>query len=240
MTTDAQIAANRRNARRSTGPKTAEGKKRSRMNRWKHGLTARLICMDHEQLEEFEEYRYHMRVSMQLSTDLEEELAERIIVASWKRRRLEAMEKHVMHFFTTDDFRVAEFDVLLRYRGSIERELHKCIADLDRMQKNRNRRLQILAEERAVDASNHDYRMATPFNLKRVASLVMGEYMRAIHANLQPPPAPAGRKERPKATTRSAHDETNPISPETPATTGAAAVEEAAPTTRCEPELAVA
>ncbi|MGE3852973.1 MAG: hypothetical protein AB7K09_14610, partial [Planctomycetota bacterium] len=94
--------------------------------------------------------------------------------------------------------------------------------------------------ERAVDASNHDYRMATPFNLKRVAALVMGEYMRAIHANLQPP-APAGRKERPKATTtRSAHDESNPISPETPATTGAETDEEAAPTTRCEPELAVA
>ena len=40
MATLKQIAANRANAERSTGPRTRAGKARSRLNSWKHGLTA--------------------------------------------------------------------------------------------------------------------------------------------------------------------------------------------------------
>src|SRR3954468_19256610 len=38
-TSDARIQANRRNAQKSTGPKTASGKEQSRRNALKHGLT---------------------------------------------------------------------------------------------------------------------------------------------------------------------------------------------------------
>jgi hypothetical protein len=41
MSTQKQIAANRRNGALSRGPKTAAGKNRSRYNAWKHGLAAR-------------------------------------------------------------------------------------------------------------------------------------------------------------------------------------------------------
>ena len=41
MATPAQIAANRRNAQRSTGPKTEEGKRRCSQNARKHGLSSR-------------------------------------------------------------------------------------------------------------------------------------------------------------------------------------------------------
>jgi hypothetical protein len=39
MTSDRQIAANRRNAARSTGPTTAQGKARASRNSWRHGLS---------------------------------------------------------------------------------------------------------------------------------------------------------------------------------------------------------
>jgi hypothetical protein len=42
---DAQIAANRRNSARSTGPKTPEGKEKSRQNAYKHGLTGAGIVL---------------------------------------------------------------------------------------------------------------------------------------------------------------------------------------------------
>ena len=40
MATDRQIAANRRNARRSTGPRSGAGRKRSGRNSFRHGLAA--------------------------------------------------------------------------------------------------------------------------------------------------------------------------------------------------------
>ena len=42
MASKRQIAANRRNARKSTGPRSSAGKKRTSRNSYRHGLTARL------------------------------------------------------------------------------------------------------------------------------------------------------------------------------------------------------
>jgi hypothetical protein len=43
MTSDRQILANRRNSKKSTGPRTESGKKRVRANALKHGLSARTL-----------------------------------------------------------------------------------------------------------------------------------------------------------------------------------------------------
>ena len=51
---EAQILANRRNAERSTGPKTVEGKERSRANALKHGLTGAGVALTIEDAAEVE------------------------------------------------------------------------------------------------------------------------------------------------------------------------------------------
>ncbi len=54
MASERQIAANRANSKKSTGPKTYRGKARSAMNATTHGLTSKTIAMLHEDSIEFE------------------------------------------------------------------------------------------------------------------------------------------------------------------------------------------
>jgi hypothetical protein len=54
MTTWRQIAANRHNAEKSTGPRTEAGKRRSRRNALRHGLCAETVV---EILEDVEDYK---------------------------------------------------------------------------------------------------------------------------------------------------------------------------------------
>ena len=56
MTTFRQIAANRRNARKSTGPATEEGKQRSRCNAVRHGLTAETVIGALEDAEDYQDF----------------------------------------------------------------------------------------------------------------------------------------------------------------------------------------
>jgi hypothetical protein len=48
MASERQIAANRRNAQRSTGPRSASGAKRSSQNAYRHGLAKRISTVDFE------------------------------------------------------------------------------------------------------------------------------------------------------------------------------------------------
>src|SRR3954468_7214301 len=50
IVSEARLAANRRNAQRSTGPKTQEGKQRSRANALKHGLCASVVVAEDARL----------------------------------------------------------------------------------------------------------------------------------------------------------------------------------------------
>ena len=51
MASDAQIQANQENAKKSTGPKTVEGKQRSSMNAMTHGIFAQIPILQGEDRE---------------------------------------------------------------------------------------------------------------------------------------------------------------------------------------------
>ena len=53
MATQAQIDANRKNARKSTGPKSQPGKDKTRFNGLKHGLRAEQVVLPGEDPAEF-------------------------------------------------------------------------------------------------------------------------------------------------------------------------------------------
>ncbi|MGE3852870.1 MAG: hypothetical protein AB7K09_14095 [Planctomycetota bacterium] len=177
----ARTEANRRNARRSTGPRTAAGKQRSSVNRWRHGLTAARVVAPDEDPAAYDAYRHDMRIAMDPANALEEDLVERITVAGWKRRRIEAREQQLMENAGSDDphdhnKEQRDFDNLLRYRRVIDREYHTCIVDLDRMQKNRDRRNRIEAEGAVAELSEKEPSMRTPFGMKQWAAFTMAMY----------------------------------------------------------------
>ena len=87
MTTEAQVATNRLNAQKSTGPRTAEGKAAVAQNAVKHGLRAQAVVLPGEEPDQYD--RYHQEMMDQLHPeDLPEtDLAERIVGLTWRLRR---------------------------------------------------------------------------------------------------------------------------------------------------------
>ena len=92
MASVAQIQANRLNAQRSTGPRTAAGKERASHNALKHGLLAREAVIQGEDPEEFERYRQWMLESLAPAGAVEAMLAERVVGLSWRLRRAERLQ----------------------------------------------------------------------------------------------------------------------------------------------------
>jgi hypothetical protein len=92
MTSDKKAQANRRNALKSTGPKTPEGKAAVRLNALKHGLRSEEILLpgeDEEALRELDEY---LRAELQPVGELENLLLDRIIASYWRLKRLGRVE----------------------------------------------------------------------------------------------------------------------------------------------------
>src|SRR5687767_14267334 len=69
-----RAAANRRNARKSTGPSKAAGKQRSRMNAVRHGLAAHTALLPGEDPGELAALAEQMRVTHRPAPGLEEVL----------------------------------------------------------------------------------------------------------------------------------------------------------------------
>ena len=92
MSSDRQIEANRQNAQRSTGPRTADGKARVGLNALKHGFTGRQVVLPNEDPEEFDTFRAGLLNALQPHDELERSLAERIIIDEWRLRRIPVLE----------------------------------------------------------------------------------------------------------------------------------------------------
>lgn len=89
---EAQLAANRANALKSTGPRTPEGKLRSSMNSWKHGITANRLLLTVESEPDFERMLHDFRYRFQPADGYELKLVDSIIVIQWHMDRLRLME----------------------------------------------------------------------------------------------------------------------------------------------------
>ena len=92
MTSLRQIDANRRNARLSTGPVTEEGKKRSRRNAVRHGLTAETAIDALEDAEDYAAFEMAITADYEAQSAVERELVLRLASLLWRLRRATAIE----------------------------------------------------------------------------------------------------------------------------------------------------
>ena len=92
MASDKQIAANRQNARSSTGPRTEHGKRRSRRNAVRHGLTAETIIDVLEDPAAYKALQRAIHADYRPSTNFELELVARLVSLLWQLRRAVAIE----------------------------------------------------------------------------------------------------------------------------------------------------
>ncbi len=97
MTSEQQKAANRENALHSTGPKTPEGKAVVRLNALRHGLLTRDVVLPGEDADAFEDLWNQVRAELSPVGPIEELLADRVVNAMWRLRRLARAETALFH-----------------------------------------------------------------------------------------------------------------------------------------------
>jgi len=92
MTSFRQIEANRRNALKSTGPITEEGKRRSAQNAVRHGLTAETTIVALEDSDDYKAFELAVTADYRGETAVERELVLRLASLLWWLRRATAIE----------------------------------------------------------------------------------------------------------------------------------------------------
>ena len=92
MTSEKKKEANRRNALKSTGPRTPEGKDAVRRNALKHGLLSQEVLLPGEDADVLRELNEGLKAELQPVGVLENRLVDQIIAASWKSWRAARVE----------------------------------------------------------------------------------------------------------------------------------------------------
>ena len=162
MVSQRQLEANRRNARLSHGPKTPEGRAAVRLNALRHGLTAQDAVTSIDDRNHFNELLAAYQDQFQPSTPAGQDLLHQLVQASWRLRRIRAMEtglfelrwskleqgmkkeygdlaRHERHayVFYRDVCGPNAFAALARYEARAERAFYRALHELQKMQPER-------------------------------------------------------------------------------------------------------
>jgi len=156
MATKNQVAANRLNALKSTGPRTEEGKAVSFYNALTHGLLASDVVLPNENRVDFEKFRDELRSSLPVALDgrVELELFDHLTLRMWRLRRCARIESGLFNnLFREEDVvrahdrwgaafarGAATFASISRYEAQMDRSVLKILGELRRLQEERVRK----------------------------------------------------------------------------------------------------
>jgi hypothetical protein len=101
-----QVEANRRNALKSTGPTTPEGKEHSRRNALRHGLTAETVIAALEDAEDYQAFEAAVIADYDVESAVERELVLRLASILWRLRRATGIETALFESVTAEPGKV--------------------------------------------------------------------------------------------------------------------------------------
>lgn len=144
MSTKEQIHANRKNAKKSTGPKTTKGKETSSKNATKHGFFAQQDVIRYENQVDYDMLRDEILEELNPIGPIQYRLADRILSLSWRLKRAEQIHGRTIEFLlAADDSRIsnpglrcASYPHELDTELALGRAVHKdfeCARVLDRL-----------------------------------------------------------------------------------------------------------
>jgi hypothetical protein len=222
MATQAQISANRENSRKSTGPRTQEGKRVVSQNAVTHGLFAHEAVLKCEDPAEFEFHREALLDELKPVGAMESLLAERIVSLSWRLQRAERMQNQAMDCMIEEKHlplghmvtricsnNIQKIEKLFMHERRIESSMHRTIIKLKKLQIIRRTEREDAEERRAANAGapfglNSDFVKQTQFmqNLVDRTSYLDTNYDDTVHPgaagnkpNLESPDRPKHRKQ---------------------------------------------
>ncbi len=114
MTSFKQIEANRRNALKSTGPTSTDGKQASRRNALRHGFTAETVLEPLENAEEYRAFEAAIVAEYLPQTPVERELVHRLASLFWRLRRATSIETGLLRM---------QGEIVLAFRSSRQRNV---------------------------------------------------------------------------------------------------------------------
>ena len=130
MTTEKQIAANIRNAQKSCGPKTQKGKRRSRRNALRHGLTAKTVVGVLENADDYRTFESAIAAEFEPRSIVERELVLRLVSILWRLRRATSIETGLLQIQgEVQHERRMMFDTAQTPSGSVDRVIYRVFGE---------------------------------------------------------------------------------------------------------------
>ncbi len=130
MSTAAQLKANRKNAKHSTGPVTEGGKSASSLNNLNHGFCGVFRILKHEDAPAFDALLTALREEHLPITATESILVERIARHHWLSLRAQFLQSSLFfeRHLTADEQKY--LDLYLRYQSTNDRAFFRCLKEL--------------------------------------------------------------------------------------------------------------
>jgi hypothetical protein len=165
------------------GPQTPEGKAQASQNSLRHGLTAKQAVIRGEDQSEFDALLTNLTADRKPQGELEIQLTGEIAACMWRLARARQHEANLLQrAMNVYEYEPKRLELIMRYVGSIERQLNRTIVRFEFLQTQRRKTTESVSQT----TENTDHSQLKTHN----PPLVMTAGHRSLAANHSQPTTP--------------------------------------------------